>query len=461
MTRSLRKAVIATTLLSLIIGAVSPSVYSQSQGRLDRAPARDVEGTQPIPVNSTVIPANTIIILEIDDQLSSSNSRVGDRFRAHVASPVTDTAGKMIIPVGTIIEGHVSAVRKAKWRHRSGTLSIVFDRIRKLDNSATDVRATLTSAKAEERKRLDEEYNLKSDSTLVRDIVFIGGGAGAGAAIGIFTGGALMGAGIGAAVGLTAVLLMKGKDVVVEQSDRFGMVLVQPIPAKGFVYEPPTRPTQAQVPTPAPTLDPNKQYPGPLNPYDATVSRESSDGSVKVRMNAEAPSPGWRVFSNHDDPLNGVARIRLRGTPPGSNIYNAQLKQLTPTPVPEICLDDPSRVIRRIDFMDKSGRLSFSVEVPQSGSRYGRAPVGTTNPVTTNPQQPPPPVASQPGQQPPAGSVAGMAQSAAFKVDYIRREYAAVLGYQIDRNNQANFWGTPQQQAATTVDQKQFFDGLM
>ncbi|MGH9800440.1 MAG: hypothetical protein ACRD82_08765 [Blastocatellia bacterium] len=454
MTRSLKKAVIAATLLSLFVCTISPNIYSQ--GRLERAPARDVEGTQPIPAGSQTIPAGTIIILEIDDQLSSASSRRSDRFRAHVASPITDTTGKLIVPVGTVVECHVSTVEKAKWRHRSGTLSVEFDNIRKLDGTPTPVKATLTSAKAEDRKRLNDEYSLKADSTLARDIIFVGGGAGAGAAIGVFTGGALLGAGIGAAAGLTAVLLMKGKDVVVEQGERFGMELIQPIPARGFVFEP--RPPPPQFPTQTPLPD-NRQLPGSLNPYDATVSREQ-DGSVKVRMNAEAPSQGWRVFSNHDNPVNGVARIRLRGTPPASSGFNAQLRQLTATPVPEICLDDPGRVIRRIEFMDKFGRLSFPVDVPsQPGSRYMRAPIAPVNPGTGTITPNNPPVITQPGTQPqlPTGSVAGMAQSSAQKVDVIRRQYANDLGYMIDRNGQATFFGQQQ----PTVDQKLFFEGLM
>lgn len=458
MTRSLRKAVIAVTLLSLIVSTVSPNVYSQ--GRMRTVPARDSENTQPIPAGAQFIPAGTIIILEIDDRLSSSGSRVSDRFRAHVVSPVIDGANKTLINVGTVVEGHVSSVTRAKWRHRSGTLAIVFDNMRKPSGEAVAVKGTLTSAKAEDRKRLDEEANLKADSSTTRDIVFIGGGAGAGAAIGIFTGGVLLGAGIGAAAGLTAALLMKGKDVVVEPGERFGMLLTQQIPSNALLPTniSPIKPTPTPY-TPEKTIlpplppPPVGQVPGALNPYDATVLRES-DGSVKVRMNAEAPSPGWRVFSNHDDPINGVARIRLRGTPPGSSSYSAQLRQLTYTPVPEICLDDPNRIIRRIDFLDKSGRASFFVDVPQSGNRYARVPVTPANPGTT------PVTTGQQGgtqTQPPTGSVAGMAQSAAQKVDVIRRQYGNDLFFTFDRNGQVTFLGTQ----PPAKEQKQFFDGLM
>lgn len=472
MTRSLRKVVFAVTLLSLVISATSSQIFAQ---RLGRAPARDLESTPPLAPGATTIPVGTIIILKMDDRLSSSSSRVSDRFRAHVDSPVVDGNGKTIIPVGAVVEGHVSSVSKAKWAHRSGIIAIVFDNFRDLDGKPVPVKGTLTSADAEERKRLDEEGYVKGGNPTRRDIIFIGGGAGLGAGIGVFTGGALLGAGIGAAAGLTATMLMKGKDVVIEPGERFGMELVQPFPTN--VFQPkatpiPPQPTPTPFPPigPTPTPDPNRQTPGALNPYDVTAYRDS-DGSVRLRINAEAPSPGWRVFTNHD-PLapSPTIRIRLRGTPPASTSVDSLLqnRRSTLTPSPEVCLEDRGGVIRQVELLDKNGRSALRVAVPtQVGTNnYARVQTfpsnGTGGTGGAGNNGPVPSPGTQPGTgggttTPPSSTViAGQAQSASAKVDFIRRQYANNIGYLIGTDGNPTFIGSQR----PSLEQEQFLSGL-
>ncbi|MDX2042125.1 MAG: hypothetical protein SF097_12795 [Acidobacteriota bacterium] len=471
MIRSPRKAAFAITLLSLVISATVPnSTQVFAQARLGRAPARDLESTPPLAPGATSIPPGTVIILKIDDRLSSGSSRVSDRFRAHVDSPVLDGTGKTIIPVGAVVEGHVSSVSKAKWAHRSGIISIVFDNFRDPDGKPIPVKATLTSADADERKRLDEEGYVKGGNPTRRDIIFIGGGAGLGAGIGVLTGGALLGAGIGAAAGLTATMLMKGKDVVIEPGERFGMELVQPFPTTVFLPKNVSvvQPTQPPRPGTQPTPDPNRQTPGALNPYDVTAYRDS-DGSVRLRINAEAPSPGWRVFTNHEENLTSqTVRIRLRGTPPLSTSVDSQLqnRRMMLTPSPEVCLEDRTGSIRRAEIMDKSGRAVLRVEIPnQVGTnRYARVQslpaggsAGGVGSIPSNGTQP-----TQPGnggttqQPPPLTSIAAAAQSASGKVDYIYRQFANSLGYLIRTDGSLNFVG----QQRPTNEQEQFLSGL-
>lgn len=482
MTRSMRKAVFAITLLSLLISATSVQVFSQT--RLGRAPVRDLESTPPLAPGATTIPPGTIIILKMDDRLSSGNSKVSDRFRAHVDSPVVDGNGKTIIPVGAVVEGHVSSVSKAKWGHRSGIIAIVFDNFRDLDGRTVPVKGTLTSADAEERKRLDEEGYVKGGAPVRRDIIFIGGGAGVGAGIGAITGGMLLGAGIGAAAGLTATMLMKGKDVVIEPGERFGMELVQSFPANTFQPKNVTPiPTPTPTPTPRPIIqdpyppsypptyppnsqiyppvDPNRQVPGALSPYDVTAFRDN-DGSVRLRINAEAPSPGWRVFTNHENISAQVVRIRLRGTPPSNSNVNAQLRQTTLTPSPEVCLEDRSGLLRQAELLDKNGRVVLKVPIPNQpgNNQYARVQASPPNLGSNNSGGSFPSNGNQQtgggGVTPPASTIAAMAQSASAKVDYIRRQYGNSIGYLIGSDGNPTFIG----QQRPSNEQEQFLSGL-
>lgn len=482
MTRSLRVAFTVVTFLSLSFSvAINNKGIVSAQSRLGRAPARDIESTPALPAGTNSLPVGTIIILEMDTRLSSSNSQVADRFRAHVASPVIDQSNRTLIPMGTLVEGHVSSVSKAKWARRSGIIGIVFDNFVTPDGRPLPVRGTLTSANAEDRKRLDEEGYVKGGSNVRRDIVFIGGGAGIGAGIGAITGGALLGSGIGAAAGLTATLLMKGKDVAIEPGERFGMEMVQPLSLANdpfrlknvspIVPDRP-RPDNINVPiTPTQPVDPNRQVPGPLSPYDVTALREA-DGTVLLRVNAEAPSPGWRVYTHHEPLSSNTVRIRLRGTPPSSRSPESQLalRQMTLTPAPEICLDDRGRSIQRAQLLDKNGRVRLTVEIPsQAGTqRYARAQNtaanngGGTGSVYTPANPTPvvnPPTTSQPDYGTPAvpsSSISMMAENAAKQVEVIRFQYAGALGYLINTDGSTNFIGPRQ----PTAEQQQLFGSL-
>lgn len=135
---------------------------------------------------------------------------------------------------------------------------------------------------------------------------------------------------------------------------------------------------------------------------------------------------------------------------------------MTLTPAPEVCLEDRSGQIRRAEIMDKNGRAVLRVDVPnQVGTnRYARVqfspPGGTGNSGGYVP-----PIGNQPGNggtvTPPVGtSIAGMAQSASAKIDFIRRQYANSIGYLIGSDGNPSFIGTQR----PTGEQERFLSGL-
>lgn len=478
MTRRFRLSSFVAVLLAVAIGTGSiGSVTASAQGRLRRAPERDLESTPLLPSGARELPQGTVIILEMDDKLSSNTSRVSDKFRAHVASPVADQGGKTLIPAGIIVEGHVASVSKAKWAHRSGIIGIVFDNFRSPEGKPVPLRATLTSADPSDRKQLDEEGYVKGGNPTKRDIVFIGGGAGIGAGIGAITGGILMGGAIGAAAGATTTLLLKGKEAIIPPGHRFGMELVQPFSLAsnpfGLRSVTPIPNTPVAVrPKPAPTPYPdNRPRPGALDPYDV-LARRQSDGSVQLFVNALTPSQGWRVFTNHEVSGDRI-RVRLRGTPPAnsSNTFDTYLQQSSTARAPEICEDDRNGSLRRAEILDKNGRVKVAVDIPTRAgeTRSARASdtsAGGSGSGGYSPQNPPyynrpttnPPVINPPTTNSPTSSAPppALAQSVVNQVEVIRAQYSAILGYFLEADGNYRFIGSRQ----PTTDQRQLLDSL-
>lgn len=175
------------------------------------------------------VPVGTVIPLRMETHLSSESSRSGDRFTATVFRDVLFD-GRVVIPTGSKVEGHVTQVTPAERRSRAGTIAIAFDRLAILNGPSMRVEGTLTTLDDEARRKLeaDEEGRVEGDAQKRRAIIFIGGGAGVGAVIGAIAGGgkgAAVGAGVGAVLGTIGTLLSRGDDAEVKQGTEFGMMV--------------------------------------------------------------------------------------------------------------------------------------------------------------------------------------------------------------------------------------------
>jgi len=150
------------------------------------------------PANPPVtLAAETQFDIRLIDALNSKTSSAGETFSASLDKAVT-VDGKTVIPKGADVTGKVTkAVPSGRLKERA------------------ELWVTLTSVKVGSK-----EYDIatsttgqKEGSKATRDVLFIGGGAGAGAAIGGAAGGgkgAAIGALIGAGAG-TAGAAMTGK----------------------------------------------------------------------------------------------------------------------------------------------------------------------------------------------------------------------------------------------------------
>lgn len=190
------------------------TVYSENTQPTYQAPAKVEQVATNYQTNSTpiiIIPRDTELILELADDISTEQSREGEKFTARIVSP-SEIAG-------ATVEGRVSKVLKPGRIKRRSELSLTFDRIILDDNRWSNFGATLTEVlaiKGDNVKKVDLEGTALGQSSLKNDALKVGGATGAGALIGGAVGGPVgvaVGAGIGAAFGVGAVVIERGKHI--------------------------------------------------------------------------------------------------------------------------------------------------------------------------------------------------------------------------------------------------------
>lgn len=158
-----------------------------------------------------LIPKDTELILELQDELSTNTNREGDKFTAKIVSPAEIS--------GATVEGRIRKVQRPGRIKRRSELAMSFDRIVLNETRWSNFSASLTEVlpvKGDNVKRVDDEGSAVGRSSYKGDAVKIGAATGSGAVIGAAAGGPVgsaIGAGIGAAFGVGAVVIDRGKDI--------------------------------------------------------------------------------------------------------------------------------------------------------------------------------------------------------------------------------------------------------
>ena len=158
-----------------------------------------------------IIPRETELILELQDDLSTELSREGQSFTAKIISP-SEIAG-------ATVEGRVAKVLKPGKIKRRSELLLSFDRIVLTDNRWSNFSGTLVevmAVKGDNVKSVDLEGTAIGQGSMKSDAIKVGGATGAGLFVGALVGGpvgAAVGAGMGAAFGVGAVVIERGKHI--------------------------------------------------------------------------------------------------------------------------------------------------------------------------------------------------------------------------------------------------------
>jgi hypothetical protein len=164
------------------------------------------------------LPAGTKISVQMDNEINSKVSSVGDTFTTVIAEPVR-VREIVVIPIGTIIEGRVLKVKPAAVGGKNGTLEVRFETLKFPTGEKRNIEAILVN-------------ELKAGSSKTAKALAIIGGTAVGGFLGAVSktdNGALIGAAIGAGAGTGVAFLKKGKDVKIETDEKFEIELTKEV----------------------------------------------------------------------------------------------------------------------------------------------------------------------------------------------------------------------------------------
>ncbi len=197
--------------------AVADTVAVKTNGAITTTKNSDVNSKikyQYPAINSTdivVIPADTELVIELLDEITTENSREGDKFKARIVSPSEIS--------GAIIEGHVDKMRRPGRIKRRAEILLSFDRIVLAEERWSNFNAIVTDvlpSKNDNVKRVDVEGTVEGKRPYKDDAIKIGAATGTGLIIGAVAGGPVgagVGAAVGAAFGVGAVVVDRGEHI--------------------------------------------------------------------------------------------------------------------------------------------------------------------------------------------------------------------------------------------------------
>ncbi len=181
-------------------------------------PAATTPATQVQPVPGTLtVPAGTILLIRINEYLSSDRNQIGDHFTAVLENPIV-VNGWVVARRGQVLVGQVKEVRKAGRVKGTSQLGVELTDMTVVDGRQVPILTELSKGSA--------------GTSHGQDAATIGTTTGLGALIGAAADwgtGAAIGAGAGAAAGIGAVLLTRGRPTIIEPEEQLSFRLVDPV----------------------------------------------------------------------------------------------------------------------------------------------------------------------------------------------------------------------------------------
>ena len=182
-----------------------------------------------VPERDGELREGTLLRTKMLDTLSTSSTVVGSKFTAEVTEAV-ERDGRVIIPIGSILDGQVTEVHGGKRISGTALLHLETRNVTLPDGTHYIVHAQLIDTGKSEFN-VDNEGTLKRKNHTKETLAVVGGVTGAGAVSGALIGGgvgALVGAGIGAGVS-TVIWLKQDRQATLPTDARLVFSLTTPM----------------------------------------------------------------------------------------------------------------------------------------------------------------------------------------------------------------------------------------
>jgi len=191
--------------------------------------------TASLALAQTALPTGTAVKMKLETTLATFSSKVGDPFSARVTEPLM-MDGKIVIPIGTTVEGRVTKSTEPRRVAGRPTIGIFPQNLILPNGDRFMLNASLVDTNAGRGSDVNSEGQFKGAGHDSKDLTEVGLGTGGGMLIGGLAGGGkgfLIGGAVGATVTVThwlskhrSAMLPAGTELVMELNRPMTMTTV-------------------------------------------------------------------------------------------------------------------------------------------------------------------------------------------------------------------------------------------
>lgn len=179
----------------------------------------------------STIPKGTMLMIKLDQPISSFSNRMGDDLRATLENDIF-ISDSVALPAGSEVVGHVANVKSASHMGKHGELDVQFTGVKTPSGMMIPIRANIVTK---------DNTGILKGNTYGKDVLvgvgYAAGGTGLGAVLGTASGsligatgaGAVFGTAMGGIAGIAYAMMRQGKEVVLPSGSRLSLSMEQDV----------------------------------------------------------------------------------------------------------------------------------------------------------------------------------------------------------------------------------------